>query len=1009
MLLQHYIGAARALIRIGSLNPHVRLHILLIDLPSDIEDQAEAIVKSFFDTLSPDEQSLFDATKISEHLLDDLKLVDKAHKDKSKSRKYSAVLKPFLTGIIQYGKALDVLANSSMFVCPIWGGARVVLHLAYEFGEYFDKLTAMFEEIGRNLTGLRRYPKLYPNNKILQESMVKIFKRIFEFCSRAKYVFRAGKNRSSSFKAQGHNVFNSVGLRSALKLVWKPFKDQFGEIKAAICAEMDAIENEVDLAEKELANEERAKAEADRQGQVKRWQKAESRSEMQSKQLDRVESSQNVLTTYVDEQSMTKINEWLAPANVRANHTAATKLRHGTTGSWFLDGDAFQSWLSQPNSLLWLYAIPGAGKTVLASSVINYLRDNVQSEKKGLAYFYCDYKEPQKQQPSSVLATLLCMLAAQNQSVFQDVQIFFQKQAKENPGVANFAPGFDELRSNFSTFLGNHFNEVMIVVDALDECEGRDCLTYGLKSLVEACPNLKVFVTSRNEIDIYRAFEDLPKASIQKENVAEDIENFVQFEVSTKIREKKLKLRDPRLEQTIVAALTEGAQGMFQWVKCQIEHLSKQRNDRAIRESLKKLPKTLDDVYIRILQRIEDESEGDIEIIQRLLRWLVRGVRTMTLDELAECISIDPEADNTSMDLDAVITDPEDILELCSSLITLSSDRTKVALAHYSVKEFLVSDRVRESLPRFWVGNEDVEAEIATTCLTYLCYDDFSDGVCALNELPDQSPVAQKMEEYKFLQYAAQSWAVHANRSGEHEKDLESLIMQLFHPKNVEKNNYCLWIQVYHYRRTGRLSQSSYSLPPLYFAASFGLPNAVKGLLDGCEIDLEKNEDDPLQAAAFGGHIEVIKILLEHYDHERDKTKIGQVLYAAASKGHVKVVELLLDEGAAVNAKGGKQGTALQIAVLEGHKEVVELLLRRNADTNVSCKRFGTPLSAAAEKAHPKSCQLLLEAGANPNGKGGWYGFPLVAAIIGKNMDLVDSLLEYGQLSLLPLHYFVWS
>jgi hypothetical protein len=932
-----------------------------------LEDQAEAVVKSFFDTLNPDEQKLFEATTLSEQLLEDVKRLDAAHKDNSRSRKCSAALKPFLTGVLQYGKALDVLANSTMFVSPIWGSARVVLHLAYEFGEYFDRLTGMFEEIGRNLTGLRRYPKLYPNNKILQESMVKIFKKIFEFCSKAKHVFKAGKTRSASFKAQGHNVFNSVGLRSAMKLVWKPFKEQFGDIKAAICAEMDAIENEVDIAEKELANEERAKAETDRQEQEKRWKRAEALADVQSKQLDRVESMQKELTTYIDEQSIASLQAWLAPSNVRANHAAATKLRHGTTGSWFLAGDAFQSWLSTPNSFLWLSAIPGAGKTVLASSVINYLRDNVQSKQRGVAYFYCDYKEPHKQQPSNLLATLLSMLGAQNQSVFRELESFFQKQAKENPGVANSTPGFDELRSNFSTFIGDYFDEVLIVVDALDECIGRDCITHGLMSLVRSCPTLKVFVTSRNEIDIYRAFEDLPKACIQKEDVAEDIENFVRFEVSAKIKDRKLKLRDPRLEQTIVSALTEGAQGMFQWVKCQIDHLSKQRNDKAIRESLKKLPKTLDDVYIRILQRIEEESDDDIGSVQRLLRWLVRGFRTMSLDELAECISIDTKANNTSMDLDAVITDPEDILELCSSLVTLSADRTKVALAHYSVKEFLVSTRVRDSLPTFWVANEEVESELATTCLTYLCYDDFSDGVCALNDVPNQTAVAEKLEEYKFLQYAAQFWAVHAHRSAEHDEDLQTLIMRFFHPKDEAKNNYCSWLQVYHYRKTGRPSATTYNHPPLFFAASFGLANAVKGLLEECDVDHEKTEHDPLQAAAFGGHVEVVKILLEHYDHEKDK---NLALYAAASKGHAKVVELLLDEGAAINSKGGKQGSALQIAVLEGYKDVVELLLRRNADTTVSCKRFGTPLAAAAEKAHTKTFELLLEAGANVNGKG---------------------------------------
>jgi hypothetical protein len=86
-------------------------------------------VKSFFETLTPDEQQLFVATKLSEQLLDDIKRADAAHKAESKSRKISTVLKPFLTGVLQYGNAMDVFAQSSSFLIPIWGSARIVLHV----------------------------------------------------------------------------------------------------------------------------------------------------------------------------------------------------------------------------------------------------------------------------------------------------------------------------------------------------------------------------------------------------------------------------------------------------------------------------------------------------------------------------------------------------------------------------------------------------------------------------------------------------------------------------------------------------------------------------------------------------------------------------------------------------------------------------------------------------------------------------------------------------------------
>jgi hypothetical protein len=57
------------------------------------------------------------------------------------------------------------------------------------------------------------------------------------------------------------------------------------------------------------------------------------------------------------EQSIQKVNEWLSPADVDANHKAAGKLRHEGTGKWFLKSDEFKNWLSSEDAFLWVNAI----------------------------------------------------------------------------------------------------------------------------------------------------------------------------------------------------------------------------------------------------------------------------------------------------------------------------------------------------------------------------------------------------------------------------------------------------------------------------------------------------------------------------------------------------------------------------------------------------------------------------------------------------------------------------
>lgn len=512
-----------------------------------------------------------------------------------------------------------------------------------------------------------------------------------------------------------------------------------------------------------------------------------------------------------------------------------------------------------------------------------------------------------------------------------------------------------------------------------------------LKTFAKHCPFIKVLVSSREELDIIKAFRSFPQVKINQSDVAGDIESFVRAEVAARIREQELTIRRPELQQTICEKLVGRSEGMFQWVKCQIQVLCVLGTDKAILRALEQMPNDLAGTYARILQRLEHDSEN-VDRYQKLLRWLVRSTRSLTLDELAECIGIDLEEENESMDFDLVETYPENLLKRCSSLVTVSDDG-QVSLAHYTVKEFLVSESTRKNLETFYVGNEDIESELAQTCLTYLCYKDFIAG-----SVSDEDALSATLDKYKFLDYAATAWGIHAHRSKGKEDDITGLTTNLLKAPSEGRGNYEFWLQVYQRAKAVHHSHLG-TFKPLYFAASFGLPETLKELLeDNEETDISswtETEGDPVREAVAQGHTQVVKLLLDHYAIS-DEVKLLQYLYIASSKGHGDIVRFLLDKGVGVDAVGGKQGTALQVAALEGHKDIIQLLLARHASTKVVSARFGTPLSAAAEKGHERSFQMLLNAGASINGKGGWYAYPLISAIVGQNDTIVQILLNKG-------------
>ena len=342
-------------------------------------------------------------------------------------------------------------------------------------------------------------------------------------------------------------------------------------------------------------------------------------------------------------------------------------------------------------------------------------------------------------------------------------------------------------------------------------------------------------------------------------------------------------------------------------------------------------------MYSRILQRVERDHEDDIPRIQKLLRWLVRGTRSLSLDELSECTGVDLKSSTRNYDDIDILTDPKDILEMCSSLVTISDDTAYVSLAHYTVKEFLTSDRTFATLPTFHVGDMEVESELAATCLTYMCFDDFTNGTVSTR--PELDALLVK---FKFLEYAALGWAKHARRT-DHDDSLFTLIMSLFRPKDEGRNNYHLWLQVFMYRKAARQYTPPKYVPPFYFAASFGLPRVLTELRDSsAQESLEEDERDPIGAAAFEGYEDILKILLDGMSKVDNSGKLAKYLYVAASKGHTESVLLLLRQGVPVDSKGGKNGTALSVASLHGHSTTVETLLEEGASTKVVDQRFGS-------------------------------------------------------------------
>jgi hypothetical protein len=182
-------------------------------------------------------------------------------------------------------------------------------------------------------------------------------------------------------------------------------------------------------------------------------------------------------------------------------------------------------------------------------------------ERTAICFAYYDYRALESQNPKQIAAALLKQLCRRSATVPTELLNF--KQAASRPSLADIEQFLINLPAAMK------LEEMFIVIDALDECYEKDrpIIIRLLAEVIKCLPCAKVFVTSRKESDIERAFveSNTPTIRIQAENVEADIRSYVESEVRN-LRQgyhgKKLFFSNDLLEARVISTLTGKAGGM---------------------------------------------------------------------------------------------------------------------------------------------------------------------------------------------------------------------------------------------------------------------------------------------------------------------------------------------------------------------------------------------------------------------------------------------------------------
>ena len=354
---------------------------------------------------------------------------------------------------------------------------------------------------------------------------------------------------------------------------------------------------------------------------------------------------------------------------------------------------------------------------------------------------------------------------------------------------------------------------------------------------------------------------------------------------------------------------------------CQLEVL-RRCLPKTIRKTLSELPASLDETYQRVLNEIGMDNR---DLAHRLLQCLTMAIRPLTVEELAEILAFDfevAEGETPKLDEGCQSENPQhDVLSTCSSLITVvdNGGSRVIQFSHFSVKEFLTSDRLStfQNISSFHIEAEPAHMTLAQVCLGTLFH------------LSGDS---------KLKRYASRHWVEHA-RFKTVSSRIEVGIRRLFDPAKpylaawLQLNDIELW--------TGFGDSAAPHCGSLLYYASL------------CRL-----------------HDLAARTIIKHPEQVNARSgRNHSPLVAALYKWHFDVAELLYQRGAAVDVPGHRNRTPLQVSSADGLLDIARWLLRHVADVNVRVEGCSTLLFSSPDP----STNHAIFCGYQHQGTASWF------------------------------------
>ncbi|KAH6845783.1 hypothetical protein B0I37DRAFT_381087 [Chaetomium sp. MPI-CAGE-AT-0009] len=663
----------------------------------------EQALTKFKAELNPKQQAAFQRTTLPDLLAE----IENIQNAQHSTRRLQAInrLKPTLEACNQLGKVVETFVNASEFVAFVWGPIKLLLQIASSLAEAFNELLDMYERLGEELPLVQQYERLFSEDPNIKRVLGYLYKDILEFHRRALKYFQ---------QPMWKQIFQAT---------WKTYKSRFDDLFSDIRRHGHLIVSQATLSQIEAC-----------QGEKR----------LRDKQFQEIAEAES-------RRHLRELNGWLRAASVANDQHDYCKLRteYPGTGRWLLDNptfkDWFEPWCQLIPPLLWLNGIPGAGKTILASLVVEEAEKLDTSP--AVLYFFCKSGDSERDNFVSMARSLLSQLLIHNKDML--LPYFHDKYISSTEAVLGTQRTIEDL---LDVSIRN-FQSVYIILDGIDECprKEREIIATWFRRLVEGLTltnstQVRCLFVSQDDGPARKDFAGLSSIKIRSQDNKNDIQQF-SCKWAAKIQ-KKFGVSDERRE-FIAKNIVEASGGMFLLAKLISSNLFHQIDMKELNYELEsgRFPREINAAYTRIMARIFDHaSHSEQRGSRMLLSWLTCAKRSMKWHEIQGAKSIDLDAQSVDFGMLSFRVDSKD---LCGSLVEIRSDGT-VELVHLTAKLFLIAEK--------HVDPVQGGLQLASLCVDYLNLPGFRDQ-------PGDLPNLVLNGYYAFMDYAVSYWVRHLEAS----------------------------------------------------------------------------------------------------------------------------------------------------------------------------------------------------------------------------------------------------